>query len=398
MDVKTVHGFVGNELSFAGASADAGLKLAETMDADALIAKVSASGLRGRGGAGFPMGMKWKFARAETRDPKYIICNADEGEPGTFKDRLILTDFADLVFAGMAIAGKAVGAEKGILYLRAEYAWLRAHLEEVLERRRKAGLLGGAILGNKAFSFDIEIRMGAGAYICGEETALIESLEGKRGEARNRMPFPVQSGYLGLPTVVNNVETFAWVPCILEKGPEWFSSMGTEKSPGARLFSVSGDCKRPGIYEYPFGVSLRQLLKDVGAENAKAVQVGGASGVCVPAAQFDRKLAFEDLATGGSIIVFGQERDMFAVAENFQHFFAEESCGQCVPCRIGNVRLHEAIGRMRQNGLDAKTEQTLRQLATTMQTASKCGLGQSSPNAFLSILDSFAGELPAGKA
>jgi [NiFe] hydrogenase diaphorase moiety large subunit len=240
--------------------------------------------------------------------------------------------------------------------------------------------------------------MGAGAYVCGEESALIESMEGKRGEARNRMPFPVQAGYLGLPTVVNNVETFAWVPCILEKGAEWFSAMGTAKSPGARLFSISGDCNKSGIYEYPFGVSLRQLLKDVGAENAKAVQVGGASGTCVPASAFDRKLAFEDLATGGSIIIFGPERDMFAVAENFQQFFEEESCGQCVPCRLGNVRLHEAIERMREEGLCAEEEAELRQLATTMQTASKCGLGQSAPNAFLSILDNFAGELPRVKA
>ena len=398
MDVKTLHGYVGTKLSFAEASADAGLRKAEAMDAEAVINLVTASGLRGRGGAGFPTGMKWKFARAEARSPKYIICNADEGEPGTFKDRLILTDFADLVFAGMAVAGKAVGAEKGILYLRAEYEWLKQHLVDVLARRRKAGLLGPAILGNKAFAFDIEIRMGAGAYVCGEETALIESLEGKRGEARNRMPFPVQAGYLGLPTVVNNVETFAWVPCILEKGAEWFSAMGTKKSPGARLFSISGDCKKPGVYEYPFGTSLRKLLKDAGGEDAKAVQVGGASGVCVPAAKFDRTLAFEDLATGGSIIVFGPRQDMFAVAENFQHFFAEESCGQCVPCRLGNVRLHEAIAKMREDGLDADTEQSLRSLALTMQTASKCGLGQSAPNAFLSILDNFANELPRGKA
>ena len=398
MDVKTLHGYVGTKLSFAEASADAGLRKAEAMDAEAVTNLVTASGLRGRGGAGFPTGMKWKFARAETRTPKYIICNADEGEPGTFKDRLILTDFADLVFAGMAVAGKAVGAEKGILYLRAEYQWLKQHLLDVLARRRKAGLLGPAILGNKAFAFDIEIRMGAGAYICGEETALIESLEGKRGEVRNRMPFPVQSGYLGLPTVVNNVETFAWVPCILEKGAEWFSAMGTKKSPGARLFSISGDCKKPGVYEYPFGTSLRKLLKDAGAEDAKAVQVGGASGVCVPASKFDRTLAFEDLATGGSIIVFGPHQDMFAVAENFQHFFAEESCGQCVPCRLGNVRLHEAIAKMREDGLDTETEESLRSLALTMQTASKCGLGQSAPNAFLSILDNFANELPRGKA
>ena len=397
MDVKTVHGFVGTKLSYAGVNADVGLKKAEAMDAEALIKVMIDSGLKGRGGAGFQTGLKWKFARAETRNPKYIVCNADEGEPGTFKDRLILSDYADLVFAGMAVAGKAVGAEKGFLYLRAEYEWMHAHLDEVLARRRKAGLLGPAICGNKAFKFDIEIRMGAGAYVCGEESALIESLEGKRGEPRNRMPFPVQAGYQGMPTVVNNVETFAWVPCILEKGAEWFAGMGTPKSPGARLFSISGDCAKPGVYEYPFGITLRQLLKDVGAENAKAVQVGGASGTCVPASQFDRKLAFEDLATGGSIIVFGPKRDMFEVAENFQQFFEEECCGQCVPCRLGNVQLHEAIVRMRDEGLEPDKEGELRQLALTMQTASKCGLGQSAPNAFISILDSFAGELPRVK-
>ncbi len=208
------------------------------------------------------------------------------------------------------------------------------------------------------------------------------------------IPFPVQAGYLGKPTVVNNVETLAWVPCILEKGPAWFSSMGTKKNPGAWLFSVSGDCERPGIYEYPFGTTLRRLLDDAGAKNAKAVQVGGASGQCVPPSQFDRTLSASDLATGGSIIVFGQDQDMFAVAENFQHFFADESCGQCVPCRVGNVRLYEAVVRMRKEGLDKETEHTLRQLAGTMQTASKCGLGQSSPRGFLSVLDNFAGELP----
>ncbi len=395
MDLKAIRGFVGNKLSFADVSVNEGLKMSAAMAAEDVIAIIRASGLRGRGGAGFPTAKKWEFARAEEGSPKYIIGNADEGEPGTFKDRLILTEYPDLVFAGMSIAGRAVGADHGILYLRAEYAWLRAHLEGVLERRRTAKLLGNAICGVKDFSFDIKIRMGSGAYICGEETALIESLEGRRGDARNRVPFPVQAGYLGKPTVVNNVETLAWVPCIMEKGPSWFASMGTRKSPGAWLFSVSGDCKRPGIYEYPFGTSLRQILIDVGAENAKAVQVGGASGACVPPAQFDRTLTPGDLATGGSIIVFGQEQDMFAVAENFQHFFADESCGQCIPCRVGNVRLHEAIVRMRADGLDKETEHTLRQLATTMQTASKCGLGQSSPRAFLSILDNFAGELPA---
>jgi [NiFe] hydrogenase diaphorase moiety large subunit len=394
MDVKSVRGHVGNKLSFESVSADAGLKRAVNMTADEIIAVVGSSGLRGRGGAGFPSSKKWEFARAESGDAKYIVCNADEGEPGTFKDRLILTDFPDLVFAGMAIAGKAIGAEHGILYLRAEYAWLRDHLEKVLEWRRSAKLLGKGILGNKYYNFDIQIRMGSGAYICGEETALLESLEGRRGDARNRIPFPVQAGFLGKPTVVNNVETLAWVPCIVEKGAGWFSAMGTKKSPGAWLFSVSGDCKRPGIYEYPFGTSLQQLLTDVGGEDAKAVQVGGASGLCVPRSGFTRTLSAGDLATGGSIIIYGPEQDMFEVAENFQHFFADESCGQCVPCRIGNVRLLDAIRRMRKTGLDAETERSLRQLTTTMRATSKCGLGQSSTKAFLSILDNFKSDLP----
>ena len=398
MDVKTVRGFVGNKLSFADVSADEGLKMAAGMAAEDVIAIIDASGLRGRGGAGFPSGKKWELARSQEGSPKYIVGNADEGEPGTFKDRLIMMDYPDLLFAGMTIAAIAIGAEKGILYLRAEYAWMREHLEGVLARRRAAKLLGPDALGRKKFNFDITIRMGSGAYICGEETALIESLEGRRGDARNRIPFPVQAGYLGKPTVVNNVETLAWVPCIIQKGPSWFASMGTRKAPGAWLFSVSGDCKRPGVYEYPFGTSLRQILVDAGAEDAKAVQVGGASGICVPPAQFDRTLTPGDLATGGSIIVFGPKQDMFAVAENFQHFFADESCGQCIPCRVGNVRLLEAIHRMRKDGLDEDTEHTLRQLATTMQAASKCGLGQMSPRAFLSILDNFAGELPTRSA
>jgi [NiFe] hydrogenase diaphorase moiety large subunit len=394
MDPRSVHGFVGNKLSFSEVTPMDGVAMAAEMAGEDVLAIIGASGLRGRGGAGFPTGKKWEFARGQEGSPKYIICNADEGEPGTFKDRLILTDFPELVFAGLAIAGRAVGAEFGILYLRAEYGWLRDHLEAALERCRSANTLGKAIMGAKDFNFEISIRMGSGAYVCGEETALLESLEGRRGDARNRIPFPVQAGYLGKPTVVNNVETLAWVPCIMAKGPSWFAAMGTRKAPGAWLFCVSGDCKRPGIYEYPFGTSLRQILTDAGAENAKAVQVGGASGTCVPPAQFDRTLTPGDLATGGSIIVFGPGQDMFAVAENFQHFFADESCGQCIPCRLGNQRLLEAIGKMRKDGLDAEGERTVRQLAQTMTVASKCGLGQMSPRAFLAILNNFSNELP----
>ena len=331
MDVKSVKGYVGNQLSFERVAPDKGLQMAADMPSDEILSVLAASGLRGRGGAGFPTAKKWEFARDRKGAEKYVVCNADEGEPGTFKDRLILTEFPDHVFAGMSIASLAIGAEHGILYLRAEYYWLKEHLEKVLAWRRSAKLLGKGILNNKYHNFDIHIRMGSGAYICGEETALLESLEGRRGDARNRIPFPVQAGFLGKPTVVNNVETLAWIPGIVEKGPGWFSAMGTKKSPGAWLFSVSGDCKRPGIYEYPFGTSLLQLLEDVGGETAKAVQVGGASGLCVPASAFARTLSAEDLATGGSIIVFGPDQDMFAVAENFQTFFADAMCGFCRP-------------------------------------------------------------------
>ena len=298
----------------------------------------------------------------------------------------------------MAIAGRAVGAESGILYLRAEYGYMRETLDKLLEKLRANNLLGKGILGDKAFNFDIVVRMGMGAYVCGEETALIESLEGRRGEPRNRFPFPVQAGYQGMPTVVNNVETFATVSCIMEKGPEWFSKVGTKQSAGFRLLSISGDCKKPGIYEVPFGISLNDLLKLTGGEGAKAIQVGGASGTCVPAKDFGRKLAFEDLATGGSIIIFGPKRNMFDVADNFQAFFAEESCGQCTPCRIGNVKLLEGVKELKKEGANPVIVKNMRDLAKTMPLSSKCGLGQSCQTALLSILDNFSGDLPQRKA
>ncbi len=267
---------------------------------------MSASNLKGRGGAGFPTGTKWNLAAAaQVHDggAKYVVCNADEGEPGTFKDRVLLLEYADLVFEGMTIAARAIGATKGILYLRGEYVYMRPHLEDVLARRRRDGQLGTDILGTAGFDFDIEIRMGAGAYVCGEETALIESLEGHRGEPRNRPPFPVNTGFLGQPTVVNNVETLASVSAILAKGAAWFKAIGTEKSAGFKLFSVSGDCAAPGVYEFPLGITVAELLEKVGGAGAKAVQIGGASGTCVPATEFGRRIAFEDVATGGSIIV-----------------------------------------------------------------------------------------------
>ena len=372
---------------------EAGLKRALSMGRGDLIAEIRASGLKGRGGAGFATGVKWNLAAAALGPQKYVVCNADEGEPGTFKDRVLLTERAHLVFEGMTLAGYAIGADTGILYLRGEYRYLLSGLEATLAERRQKNLLGDEVMGKKGFRFRIEIRMGSGAYVCGEETALIESLEGHRGEPRNRPPFPVNTGYLGCPTTVNNVETLALAACVMAKGAEWFAAVGTDKSSGSKLFSVSGDCARPGVYEFPMGITVAHLLKEVGGEGAKGVQVGGASGHCVPASQFGRALAFEDASTGGSIIVFGPGRDMLAVARNFMEFFVEESCGQCTPCRHGNEVLLEGIEKMRAGTCSVAHLKELRALCETMQIASKCGLGQSSPNAFLSITTHFPDEV-----
>ncbi len=382
-----------NQITFSQIAAAEGLKAGLQITPEALIDQVRESGIRGRGGAGFPTGLKWAFTAAEKSDKKYVICNADEGEPGTFKDRVIFENWADLVFDGMALAGYAIGADEGIVYLRAEYTFLREKLEKCLAERRKKVLLGENCLGMKGFNFDIHIHMGSGAYVCGEETALIEALEGKRGEARNRPPFPAASGYLGKPTVVNNVETFAWIATIMVKGSDWFRGLGTEKSSGLKLFSISGDVESPGVYEFPMGISVNQLLTEVGGRGAKAVQIGGASGTCVPSAEFDRAIAYEDVATGGSIIVFGQQRDLLDVAENFLEFFEDESCGQCTPCRIGNSKLLEGVRLLKKGECSAKYLNELCKLAETMQIASKCGLGQSSPNAFLSIVKHFRKEI-----
>ncbi len=379
--------------TFKSVEANAGLEAALAMPRVDIIDAINEAGIKGRGGAGFPVGVKWNLAAAARGDEKYIVCNADEGEPGTFKDRVILTEAADMVFEGMTIGARAVGARNGILYLRAEYSYLLPHLKHVLARRREDGLLGTNILGKDGFCFDIVIRMGAGAYVCGEETALIESLEGYRGEPRNRPPFPVDTGFLGRPTVVNNVETLAWITCILAKGAEWFRSIGTDASTGLKLFSVSGDCEKPGVYEFPLGTSISELLKAVGGEQAKAVQIGGASGKCVPASQFARTLAYEDIPTGGSFIVIGKHRDMLNVAKNFLEFFVEESCGQCTPCRIGNRKLLEGVEMLEKGKCSMRYLNELVSLGESMQVASKCGLGQTSSCAFLSIIEHFKEEI-----
>jgi [NiFe] hydrogenase diaphorase moiety large subunit len=354
-----------------------------------VIRAMKTSRLRGRGGAGFPAGLKWEFTRAAVGDRKYILCNADEGEPGTFKDRVLLTELPDRIFAGMTIAGYAIGAQNGIVYLRGEYAYLKQYLEEILAQRRVEGWLGQNIAGKQGYHFDIRIQLGAGAYICGEETSLISSLEGTRGDPKNRPPFPAQHGYLGYPTVVNNCETLCCVTKILENGAATFSEFGTEQSSGTKLLSISGDCTAPGIYEVEFGLSLRQVLEMAGATQVQAVQVGGPSGQLIGPAQFERILCFDDLATGGSIMVFNQSRNILDIVHAFMEFFVEESCGYCTPCRVGNVLLKEGLERVLAGRGEPADLGQFEQVGAMMKACSRCGLGQTSWRPVVTSLQSF---------
>ncbi|WP_404977005.1 NAD(P)H-dependent oxidoreductase subunit E [Accumulibacter sp.] len=360
---------------------------------EALLAEMSASNLRGRGGAGFTTHVKWESARRapcrEGSRARYVVCNADEGEPGTFKDRVLLTAHPDLLFDGMTVAALAIGACRGLVYLRGEYAYLLPELRATLEARRRSGLLGEAICGRPDFTFDIDIHLGAGAYVCGEETALLESLEGKRGVPRNRPPFPVSEGYLRQPTVVNNVETLCKAAVIAIRGGDWFAGLGTRQSTGSKLLSVSGDVDRPGIYEYPFGVPVNQVLKDCGASDAQAVQVSGPSGTCLARHEFSRRIAFEDVPTAGAIMVFAGHRDMFEVARNFAHFFAHESCGFCTPCRVGTALVARCMDKIA-NGHGSQYEiNEIFRIHRLLHAASHCGLGQTACNALFDTLHKF---------
>ncbi|CAB1369434.1 NAD(P)H-dependent oxidoreductase subunit E [Denitratisoma oestradiolicum] len=355
---------------------------------ETMLTEVRRANLRGRGGAGFGTALKWEACRQAEGSQRYLVCNADEGEPGTFKDRVLLNSYADLVFEGMTIAGHAIGATEGLLYLRGEYRYLLDDLAATLERRRREGLLGRNILGTP-FNFDIEIHLGAGAYVCGEESALIESLEGKPGKPRIRPPFPVVRGYREQPTAVNNVETLASTCLIAARGGDWFAAIGTAKSAGSKLLSVSGDVEQPGIYEYPFGVTVAQVLADSGARNPQAVQISGAAGTCLADDEFERRIAFEDLPTAGSFMVFDRGRDMFEVARNFVHFFAHESCGFCTPCRVGtalNRRLMDKIAAGQGSPYDINEMFKLHRL---MQGTSHCGLGNSATTALFDTLTKF---------
>jgi [NiFe] hydrogenase diaphorase moiety large subunit len=354
-----------------------------------MLDEVKKSKLRGCGGAGYATATKWQLCRNAVGQSHYVVCNADEGEPGTFKDRVLLTSYADAVIEGMTIAALVLDARQGLMYLRGEYTYLLEHLQAVLQRRREQGLLGPCIQGQAGFDFDIQIHVGAGAYVCGEESALIESLEGKRGTPRIRPPFPVESGYLGQPTIVNNVETFCAVTHIALNGAAWWSSIGTAQSTGTKIHSVSGDCERPGIYEYPFGTRIGRILEDCGARDTQAVQVGGPSGVCLSASEFGRRVGFEDVPTAGAFIVFDRSRDMFEVARNFAHFFAHESCGFCTPCRVGTELVVRRLDKLQRGHGSAQDLDELFELDKLMHGATHCGLGAAACNSLRDTISKF---------
>jgi [NiFe] hydrogenase diaphorase moiety large subunit len=366
-----------------------GLRAAVQAGAEQLLAEIKQSGLRGRGGAGFPTAMKWQYCRDAAAPQHYVVCNADEGEPGTFKDRVLLSRFAQQVFEGIALCAYVIKAQHGFLYLRGEYRYLLPSLEATLSKMRTANLLGENSLNQPGFDFDISIVLGAGAYICGEESALLESLEQKRGVPRVRPPFPVTHGYQGQPTVVDNVETLLAVTHIAVHGGQWFRDHGTQPSAGTKILSVSGDCAAPGIYELPFGISLQTLLETCGGQDAQAVQVGGPSGTLVSRAEFGRKLAFEDLATGGSIMIYDVQRDLLAVVRNFTHFFAHESCGFCTPCRVGTPLLCKYLDKIASGHGTAYDREEMVRLGKLMKRRSHCGLGQTAANPLLDLLAKF---------
>ena len=357
------------------------------MTSDEIINEILDSGLKGRGGAGFPTGLKGKYTAAEQEPEKYIVCNADEGEPGTFKDREILDKAASKVYAGMAIAGKAMGSKKGFIYLRGEYRFLLPQLFVELHKFHK-------MIHEIGYDFTIEYRMGSGAYICGEESALFESIEGFRGEPRNKPPYPTVSGLFSKPTSINNVETLVTAVMIIEKGANEYVKLGTKDSRGSKVFSISGDTPIPGIFELELGMTVQEFVNEFGDGDTKAVQVGGASGFCVPRKRFgDTIIGFEGVPTGGSMKLFNSSRSMYNVLHNYLDFFAEESCGQCTPCRVGCQQLLKGVENVKKGEAKSTYLNELVKLADTMKVASKCGLGQSVGNAFKSIVENFREEI-----
>ena len=380
-------------------------KVLTEMTPEQVIDVMKRSGLRGRGGAGFPTGLKWEFAAKAKGDQKYVCCNADEGDPGAFMDRSILEGDPHTVLEAMAIAGYAIGANQGYIYVRAEYPIAVNRLRVAIDQAREYGLLGKNIFGTD-FSFDIDLRLGAGAFVCGEETALMTSIEGKRGEPRPRPPFPANKGLWQKPTILNNVETYANIPEIILKGPEWFASIGTEKSKGTKVFAVGGKIMNTGLVEIPMGTTIRQMIYDIGGgipngKKFKAVQTGGPSGGCIPAHLIDTPIDYDNLIALGSMmgsggfIVMDEDTCMVDIAKFFLEFTVDESCGKCPPCRIGTKRMYEILDRITKGqGEDGDIEK-LELLAKNISSSALCGLGQTAPNPILSTLRYFRDEYEA---
>lgn len=396
---ENIEEYIGNE----GYSALG--KCLDELSPEETIRIIMDSGLRGRGGGGFPTGLKWDITRKEKNEQKYVVCNADEGDPGAFMDRSILEGDPHTVIEAMAICGYCIGADKGLVYIRAEYPLAIQRLKTALNQAREYGLLGNNILGT-SFNFDIEIRYGAGAFVCGEETALIHSMEGKRGEPTFKPPFPSQEGYLGKPTNVNNVETFANIPPIINKGAKWFSSIGTEKSKGTKVFALAGKINNVGLIEVPMGTTLREVIYDIGGgikngRKFKSVQTGGPSGGCLTNDFLDTPIDYDNLLAAGSMmgsggmIVMDEDDCMVSIAKFYLEFTLEESCGKCTPCRIGNKRLHEILEKITSGNGTPEDLTKLRMLSHVIKDTSLCGLGQTSPNPVLSTLDNFMDEYEA---
>ena len=375
------------------------------MTPDDVIQTVLDSGLRGRGGGGFPTGRKWMFAKASKSDKKYVVCNADEGDPGAFMDRSVLEGDPHAVLEAMAIAGYAIGADEGYIYVRAEYPIAVKRLQIAIEQAREYGMLGKGIFGTD-FNFDIQIRLGAGAFVCGEETALLTSIEGNRGEPRPRPPFPAVKGLFGQPTIINNVETYANICQIILKGADWFASMGTEKSKGTKVFALGGKIKNTGLVEIPMGTTLREIVEEIGGgvpngKKFKAAQTGGPSGGCIPASLIDTPIDYDNLIAIGSMmgsggmIIMDEDTCMVDMAKFFLEFTVDESCGKCAPCRIGTVRMLEILNKITSGNGEMEDLDRLEELATYIKSASLCGLGQTAPNPVLSTLRNFRDEYGA---
>ena len=380
-------------------------KCLESGDKKTVIETVKKSGLRGRGGGGFPTGKKWEFAAAENSDKKYVICNADEGDPGAFMDRSILEGDPHSVLEAMAICGFATGADEGYIYIRAEYPLAIKRLKIAIAQAEEAGFLGDNILGTE-FNFKIGLKYGAGAFVCGEETALIRSMEGNRGEPVIKPPYPAQKGYMGKPTNVNNVETFANIPAIINNGAEWFASVGTEGSKGTKVFALAGKIKNVGLVEVPMGTTLRELIYDIGGgiingKKFKAVQTGGPSGGCLTEKHLDTPIDYESLKAAGSMmgsggmVVMDEDDCMVAIAQFYLDFTVEESCGKCAPCRQGNKVLYDILNKITHGKGEPKDLENLKNFSEVIKSTSLCGLGQTSPNPVLSTLANFYDEYEA---